>query len=430
MADIKKLGRKVGVEVEFNNHTGSPLDKWCGVWCGDVHEDGSCGWEAVTPPLTPKELEPCLKALGEALKDTGCDNRCGIHVHVDARDITWPDMYKILQVYAKVEGALFVLGGQDRYFNNYSSTVGPEYAEAVSVTKDRRYRVLQVALTDLPHSDRNLFGNMRKEYLRVSDVGKKHGGRYKAINIIPWIAGRFKGKEDTTIEFRLHRGTHDMERVWQWANLCSNIISWSCKATKGEIAKLPKSPMKALAVISPESAGYIVQRLKYWKKNTSPVKDEYKRKRKGEKGTGPLANARKLSTLALYSGRAEAIKAARLPFQEVCRQLHSLRTASNADIDREVRRTLPGSDTLPTVSLPAETTPPASDRPSGAPLPESIIADSIAHYQHCGHRGCVNCNSYIRAINPEGVRRAEEAEEVRRRLERLQAMNAALQGAQ
>lgn len=385
MAVHKKLGRKVGVEVEFNSDSGQPLDTWCSIWGGDVHEDGSCGYEAVTPPLTPSKLKPCLEALQKALATAGCDNRCGLHVHVDARDITWPDMYKVLSVYAKVEGALFVLGGQERYQNTYSSSCGPEYASALSETKDRRYRVLAVATGDTANVD---FRHINKQYLRVSGIGKKHGGRYKAINIIPWIAGRFKGKDDTTIEFRLHRGTHDAERIYQWASLCSNIVSWACKATKKEIAELPRSPMRALLVMSPDSKDYIIKRLKLWREKTTTIISIARRKK---------SFLRKMSPLALYSGRADAVKAARAPFLNTAVAIAEKIKAAWLPATSEA---LSGRTTMPSSIPPLESL--ATLSPPGRPLNSASRARAITAMRHCG-LNCGACDNYIRQFYPEDI---------------------------
>src|SRR5262249_31135663 len=51
--------RLVGVEWEFNDSAGD-LRSWASKWRGGIHTDGSCGYEAVTPPLGGDHIASCL----------------------------------------------------------------------------------------------------------------------------------------------------------------------------------------------------------------------------------------------------------------------------------------------------------------------------------------------------------------------------------
>lgn len=289
--------RLVGVEWEFNHRDGraapnvDPILKWASRWKTEIHPDSSCGQEAVTPPIAGDQIRKCLRELASAFDggDATCDRRCSIHVHVDARDVTWPDMMRLLTVYAKVEPALYLIAGQNRLASQYCRPCGEEYTKAMA-SQDRRGSVLGVAM-GRPN-------DTTRAYMR-SRIDKKGGARYKGLNIMPWIAGRSKksqietgvrtylvnvpGKKekqqkttsgrktvrtmapDTTVEFRIHRNTHDPDRVTGWAMLCASIVDWVVKHTDDEAEALPASAMQALAIMAPNSKAFIVKRLLDWK---------------------------------------------------------------------------------------------------------------------------------------------------------------------
>ncbi len=281
-----KCRRMVGVEWEFNRMV--DLSSWRQKWRGGVHHDGSCGYEAVTPPIAGDHIENCLKDLAKTFKEESAesDDRCGIHVHVDARDLKWADMYRLLWVYSKVEPMMYLLAGQhrakvDRDRTSYCKPVGKEFLDSLSEV-DRKGAVLAVAL-GRGHSE----DAARKE-LRLHRIHKKDGGRYRGLNIIPWLVGRaykekrmirdkdtgravstLVPKSDSTVEFRMHRNTLLGERVVGWTQLCAKLVDWCANATDKEAQNLPKSALRALCeVIAPESAPWILHRVKEWRKAT------------------------------------------------------------------------------------------------------------------------------------------------------------------
>ncbi len=280
-----KCKRSVGIEWEFNNRTN--LREWQDKWRGGMHEDGSCGYEAVTAPLAGDHIASCLQDLGKALSKTEADDRCGIHVHVDARDLNWSDMYRLLWVYGKVEPFLYLLAGQHRAKVDYDQTsyckpVGKEYLASLSEV-DRKGAVLAVAL------GKGDSEKAARRTLRQRRLGKKDGGRYRGLNIIPWLVGRaykerqvkkdlktgkitntFTPKSDSTVEFRMHRNTLLADRVVGWAQLCACLVDWSARATDKEAQNLPKSALRALCeIIAPECKTWILHRLREWRKATA-----------------------------------------------------------------------------------------------------------------------------------------------------------------
>ena len=261
--------RLVGVEVEFNNGHKRAAPKWLETWNGaQIISDGSCGSEAVTPPMAGAHVAKCIKELCDELKANmaGCNSSCGLHVHVDARDMRWSDMLRFLTVYTRIEPFLFLLGGQTRLNQSYCRPAGKSYANALK-QEDPKGAVLAVAV--LSDSEGYVPAASQAREAMISGQSKKGGGRYKAINIMPWVAGRAYRRADTTVEFRLHAGSHNADRVTRWAWLCADIVDWCINATDADVAALPKSAARCLAIMSPRNKAWIVRRLLGYRKATT-----------------------------------------------------------------------------------------------------------------------------------------------------------------
>lgn len=261
-----KCTRLVGIEIEYNKCEGNVeyLADWIDRWKAGNHTDGSCGYEIVTAPMAGDNIAKALDELSQAFDDSQAeaDDRCGVHVHVDANDFTWADTYRFLWVYGKLEPLLYILAGQQRVNNSYCSPVGSEYLEALRKL-DRKGGILSVAHANVE----------AKAQLRHRKPCKKSHGRYRGLNICPWVAGRHKRDEqakDTTFEFRLHRNCLDGERLTGWAQVCARIVDWCAKASDKEAQNLPKSPLRALCdVIAPDCKPFIMNRMKGWRAVTS-----------------------------------------------------------------------------------------------------------------------------------------------------------------
>lgn len=275
-----KCTRLCGVEWEYNGN--QDLYHWKRNWNGITHSDISCrGNEAVTRPMAGDYIRKCLQELGDTMNRNGvsCDNSCGIHVHVDAGDLSWTDMYRLLWVYGKIEPLLYLLAGQHRALPNapdgedesYCKPVGIKYLKSLADV-DRKGSVLATAFDD---ADSRTPAAARSRLQDEPEVDKKDSGRYRGLNIIPWLAGKTRKahaivrKPDSTVEFRMHRNSLNTERVINWTELCTRIVDWCAKASDKEAHELPKSALRALCeVIAPDKASWILSRVKEWRKVT------------------------------------------------------------------------------------------------------------------------------------------------------------------
>jgi hypothetical protein len=267
--------RLAGVEWEYNSLNDTSrnpihdhdyfrsLREWSAKWRGGNHYDGSCGHEVVTAPLAGDYIAECLKDLKQAFTAGGAkaNRECSVHVHVDAADYDWSDMQRLLTVYGKLEPLLYVLAGHKRVGNRYCSPCGIAYNKAMAEAKDndKTTAILREAFN--AHKWTKLDVERHHKAIR-----KKDGGRYRGLNIIPWIVGRRDMRKDCTVEFRLHENTLNEDRVINWVHLLVTLVDWCRTATDKDIQALPQSTTKALTIICPNSKAWILQRIRSWKR--------------------------------------------------------------------------------------------------------------------------------------------------------------------
>lgn len=249
--------RLVGVEWEFNEASNEfYLKKWKDTWRGELHEDGSCGREAITAPIAGDNIEKCLTELGQALNNDHAtvNDSCSVHVHVDLKDYTWQNLYSLMSLYARFEPLLYLIGGSQRADNDYCYPIGKEFKLALNGKSSREIQANIIAHIYGYSQSRNK--DALKYYKECTTRDKKRDGRYVGMNILPWISGRKYKVEDKTVEFRIHEQTLDINRVINWTKLLVSLVSF---AKNNEFKKLPVSDIKALQMIAPECKNYIAK---------------------------------------------------------------------------------------------------------------------------------------------------------------------------
>jgi hypothetical protein len=134
--------------------------------------------------LSPSEVEAALAQLVN-LEKTEVNDTCGVHVHVDVRDLTVPQLNNVIGLYLVVERSLYRYCGVDRTNNNFCVP-------------------LHKALGGVAGVWHRGVAEFRDEL------------RYGGLNL--HAVRRFG-----TLEFRMHPGSNDINKIVDWMNICAAI---------------------------------------------------------------------------------------------------------------------------------------------------------------------------------------------------------------
>lgn len=176
------------------------------------HNQSQCGVEYNFGALNGNEGMDIIKT---ALRDMrlnkhGVNKSCGLHVHVDAKDLTVRDLTCIGSFWYRYQEVIFSFLAKSRASNSYCVKWGPQ------------------ALKDLKACHGAWSAQAyRKDGVKPSYVGPadpffleqyfRNYQRYTACNFHAY-------KAHHTIEFRCHQGTLAYDKVSAWVNLCLKIV--------------------------------------------------------------------------------------------------------------------------------------------------------------------------------------------------------------
>jgi hypothetical protein len=126
-----------------------------------------------------KEVLNIWNKLGSAV-----NNSCGFHVHVDAFGFSRRDLARLLLVWMRIEPVVYFLVSPSRRDNSY----------AKFLRGSNNYNLTNMILGQINNSD-----------------------RYHALNLAAF-------KKYRTIEFRIHQGTTNFEKVKSWTIFCLKLM--------------------------------------------------------------------------------------------------------------------------------------------------------------------------------------------------------------
>jgi hypothetical protein len=214
--------RYVGLEIECGwdsgqRGKGKALEAVVRKWKGSMQHDGSISVggverEVTTAPARGTALYDQVTQVCSRLADLHAkvDTSCGLHVHVDAKNLTWSQILGVVRVYTHVESALYSMVPDSRR-GHYSKPWGSSLLDAevfdAPTVKEREERLGAA-----------MYGSLA-EYDRMKEGPYKHEARYHGLNLNAILLYG-------TLEFRLHSGTVDREKILNWAAICSAIVEW------------------------------------------------------------------------------------------------------------------------------------------------------------------------------------------------------------
>lgn len=188
--------RDAGVNVQAEGYNHETRGYW------KIVDDGSVsrGWELVSPPLSGQAGLDEVRKAANALVELGAtiDLTCGLHVHVDANDLSSASIVNAVKRYARHDAEINKLVPSFRRNNEYAGGV------------DRVASVLAAHLSSNPST------TTRQLCQRVA-------GRYYKLNTASFL--RYG-----TLEFRQHSGSIDGTKIANWIVFCVQFVEDSIVA--------------------------------------------------------------------------------------------------------------------------------------------------------------------------------------------------------
>lgn len=246
-------------------------------------ESVSTGFEINMPPAAGDKFVELVEKTSTLLRGMGAyvNEKCGTHLHIDARDFTPLDMKKLLMLYSRIEPALLWTQPAERVLakRSHCFPCGKKYASLESTpltsfspvdldnkpkTSREWNKLLRHTLVDAVYG-----GDFPRPPRLMRGNNRQIAARYDALNVNSWYF-----QSHGTIECRLHAGTLAAKKIVAWGILWAAILDSAVKMTEAEVISLPKDQPKAVLLgLAPGSTHeYLMNR---WNKFES----EYEGKR-------------------------------------------------------------------------------------------------------------------------------------------------------
>jgi len=237
---VNTLSRPIGIEVELSSW-GSLQKEWKPKnLTYNVMHDGSVtsGNELVTCPLAGDKFLAAMIELGGALFrcNTDVDATCGLHVHVDGRDLSYWDIRRLLRMYLAVEDDIYTqLATRERSRNRFCGKFNATRREIMpNLLAATTTSTIKKALYELLYGtwDFRKISHIRcDKYGAGRDNAYARSARYLGLNLHSWL---HRG----TVEFRMHEGTVDVQDLVCWPLWCGWFVETATKLNDNQAAKV------------------------------------------------------------------------------------------------------------------------------------------------------------------------------------------------
>jgi len=228
-----KSRRAISIELEIATvPKRTPLMEWANKAHAGLVSDGSIpktGCEINTNPAVGDQHVSMMQELSKVLQESEVTvtNACGLHVHVDASDISQYDLRKLMIYWVCIEPSMFELVSKTRYGNDYCKIAGRAFAQLMTnsaKTKNSQNETWNQRVSKF------LYEGATKETV-AQKREKYHSSRYYAINLHSYFFRK-------TIEFRLHEARIEPYILLHWPILCGSIIDFVQKQTEKDLLGL------------------------------------------------------------------------------------------------------------------------------------------------------------------------------------------------
>jgi hypothetical protein len=240
---VNPTSRYVAAEIEVATIYGSgkPIYNTVRKWGGATVGDGSLqpmGFEVNSAPaggdLYAQQIEDVCAAI--KLQKGVLDEKCGLHVHVDARDMNYYDIRRLVRVYAAIEDGLFAMVSPARIagvtddkgeLHQYCQPCGKKYVAAIEEGRLPYDKIKADVITSVYSGPSTHVSGIN---LRTRKRHNQYIPRYNALNLHSWF---YRG----TIESRMFDGCIDAEPIIKWGIMWTMIIDYVVKSTDDQVAK-------------------------------------------------------------------------------------------------------------------------------------------------------------------------------------------------
>lgn len=240
--------RLIGCEIEVATGDRDKVGHALQPWRGRIVSDGSLpsgGFEINTAPasgdLFMEQIDQICAAGSAGVPPVRVTPACGLHVHIDTRDLTYLELRRLVMLYAQLELGFFSLVWERRRASQYCKPCGPMLARALATAEPQSAAEAQQALDiAVYHQDYQAEVNARGpeigvqrflQRLREIKRSRHHSSRYTALNI---HSHAYRG----TVECRLFPGTAQAQKIQWWGMLWAQLVQHAHDMTDVQVKRI------------------------------------------------------------------------------------------------------------------------------------------------------------------------------------------------
>ena len=213
--------RGVGVEIEACNDYQDEMDSdvyfsnydykenWRCVHDGSINpNDDGMGREFITRGgLIGDALYNTIDNMTDMLRkrDWYVNRSCGLHVHIDARDLEWRQLKYVLLVGKLCENVLYKMVPPSRSKSSWARRIPMSYHNINAI-----------------HDEDSFIDSWYSSHDAHPSMEKYNDSRYCGINMHSRVI-------HGSIEFRHHSGTLNADKIKHWIEICQSIVALGVK---------------------------------------------------------------------------------------------------------------------------------------------------------------------------------------------------------
>ncbi len=273
--------RYIGTEIELaymDTARQHILEEVVGKWHGDWGYDGSIESRRNYKDRMPVDIELRLAPTngdlfvqqmleyGKAFRETKSttNNSCGLHIHVDARDLNDDHLDNVLMLWSKIEEPLYSIISPRRKKAHWCKAWNFKNKNIVDIhnkiTRNGQSYLIgnQDAWGYKRHSEK--LTNKIKALSAIKS-NSLHTERYSALNLVALSS-------HGTLENRMHHGTTNVTNIINWGIINASLVDFAKSNTMESIEKM-RNGWYTLMEVAPtkEVRKWAMERRESWKNN-------------------------------------------------------------------------------------------------------------------------------------------------------------------